>query len=546
VLIVEGSDLLRERLVAWVDSLPHATIAGQTGDRLQALELFHRHAPDIVLLDVELPEAAGLDLLTRFKKHQPQCRIIALTSCSFPELQRRCAQLGADQLHEKSTHFQPLSRLFSPNPPAEPPLETSVSKTPFPTRKPHHPTSAPCGSDLCHHEAAFRQKLIESDLLYQSLVQNLPQHVFRKDLHGRFTFANQPFCRSLGRDVSEILGRTDHDFFPAALAEKYRRDDLGVLTSGRQYMGEEENPQADGSLRHVSVIKTPLRDAQGAIVGLQGISWDITEMKYAQSRLQRAQRIETLGSLASGIAHDLNNILTPILMCAPLLRSETSPENRQLLTETIESAAQRATDMVRQLLSLARGREGSNLPVQFSRLIDDLARMARETFPRNLHIQTTCDPDLWPVTGDPTRLHQVLLNLCVNARDAMPNGGFLTLSADNLTVPDHPIPHTPPLAPGPYVHLQVADTGTGIPKAAQPHVFEWFFTTKIGTQGTGIGLATVLEIVKQHGGVITFSTTENQGTRFEIYLPATLHPSPLTSPTSPPPAPHPCPLDPTG
>lgn len=557
VLIVEGSDLLRERLVAWVNSIPNATIAGHTGDPRQALEIFHHHVPDIVLLDVELPQAAGLDLIAQFKRDHPRCQIIVLTSCSFPELQRRCTQLGADQLHEKSTNFHPLTRLFSPtapapvaNPHTDHPLPTSSLPSQAPSHTPTASNSNSCPSKPCSSEAAFRQQLMESDLLYQSLVQNLPQHVFRKDLHGRFTFANHPFCQSLGRAASDILGRTDHDFFPVELADKYRRDDLGVLTSGRNYMGEEHNPQADGTLRHVSVIKTPLRDAQGNIVGLQGISWDITEMKRAQANLQRAQRIETIGSLASGIAHDLNNILTPILMCAPLLRSATSPENHQLLVETIESSAQRATDMVRQLLSLARGHEASKLPVHFHRLIDDLARMARETFPRNLHINTTCNPDLWPVTGDPTRFHQVLLNLCVNARDAMPNGGFLTLSADNVTVPDHPLPHTPHLPPGPYVHLQVADTGTGIPKAAQPHVFEWFFTTKNGTQGTGIGLATVQDIVKQHGGVISFSTAENRGTCFDIYLPATPHStpltSPLTSPASPPPAPHPCPHDPTG
>lgn len=253
-----------------------------------------------------------------------------------------------------------------------------------------------------------------------------------------------------------------------------------------------------------------------------------------------------MGSLASGIAHDLNNVLTPILMCAPLLRSEISQENRQLLVETIESAAQRATDMVRQLLGFARGRESVKCPVHCTRLIHDLARMARDTFPRNLHITTSCDPDLWPVTGDPTRLHQVLLNLCINARDAMPNGGVLSLSAANLTLPDPSTTSPSPLAPGRYVHLQVADTGTGIPKAVQPHVFEWFFTTKSNHHGSGIGLATVLDIVKQHGGTITFSTVENHGTCFEIYLPVSPTPPPFTSPTSPPPAPHPCPPDPRG
>jgi CheY-like chemotaxis protein len=230
--------------------------------------------------------------------------------------------------------------------------------------------------------------------------------------------------------------------------------------------------------------------------------------------------MESIGSLASGIAHDLNNILTPIIMCAPLLKTEESAEIRKELAEMLESSANRAVGIVKQLLSFARGKEGQKQPIQIRHLVRDMAKLARETFPRDIRVQENCATDLWPVIADSTHIHQVLLNLCVNARDAMPDGGHLILRANNVVLDDHFVSMHPTASPGPHVRLEVQDTGTGIAESHQGHIFETFFTTKGEIGGTGLGLPTVQGIVKDHKGFVIFTTALGKGTTFIVHLPA--------------------------
>lgn len=234
---------------------------------------------------------------------------------------------------------------------------------------------------------------------------------------------------------------------------------------------------------------------------------------------QGARRMETLGRLACGIAHDLHNVLTPILLGIDTLKGDISSARSEHVLAMVESNARRIADLADQVLSFTHGMAGRRMTVNTAHLIHDVERTARETFPAVIETRTRIAPGLWPASGDPTQIHQVLLNLAVNARDAMEQGGTLTLSAANLTIDAATAGRTPGIAPGPFVALTVIDTGCGIPSHLVRKVFEPFFSTK-GGRGTGLGLSTVAEIVRAHGGILKVCSRVGKGTRITVCLPA--------------------------
>jgi nitrogen-specific signal transduction histidine kinase/ActR/RegA family two-component response regulator len=258
----------------------------------------------------------------------------------------------------------------------------------------------------------------------------------------------------------------------------------------------------------------------GRIVRVQGAVQDITERRSMERHLLRAQRMESIGTLAGGIAHDLNNVLSPILMSVDLLRMEELDHRRQQALRTIEASARRGADMVRQVLSFAQGIEGRRLKFDAGHLVADIAMIARETFPRHLRIETEVAHDLWSVMGDPTQIHQVLLNLCVNARDALTQGGRITLAARNETVVGPHPDISMEARPGRYVLLEVTDDGSGIAAELLDRIFEPFFTTKETGRGSGLGLSTSLAIIRSHGGFIVVKSRPGEGSTFRTYLPA--------------------------
>ena len=609
--------------------------------------------------------------------------------------------------------------------------------------------------------------LRNSESLYQSLVETLPVHVFCKDKEGRFIFGNNLFCRAMGKTLPDILGKTDADYFPPDLAGKYRRNDQEVMSSGKVWEDVEQYQTPEGERRHVHVLKVPLRDHAGELIGIQGLSWDVTahkraeeavrqseelfskvfralsvgvsvarlsdgqffevndaflqlfgfrreevvghtalelglwtdsqERKEAIARLQaegslknvegktrkksgefgdvlismelvemggekcilalftditerkraeerirqqaslldlaqdaiivrdlegriqfwnkaterlsgwtaeevigrkvtelvykdpmvfeaaqkqlrekgewagelhlvakggrevivysrwtlvrdaqgnpklllaintditdkkrleaqflRAQRMEGLGMLAGGIAHDLNNILAPILMASELIREEgVDAKEIPKMLNMIHVNAQRGADIVKQLLTFGRGAAGQRIIVQPRHLVKEMVKMAQETFPKNILVHPQIDDDLWSVMGDPTQIHQVLLNLCLNARDATPGGGTLTVAAENAMLDDHYAAQNPEAATGPYVLLKVSDSGIGIAPEIMDKIFDPFFTTKELGKGTGLGLSTVLGIAKSHGGFVKVYSEPGRGSTFSVYLPAT-------------------------
>ncbi|HZI38657.1 MAG TPA: ATP-binding protein, partial [Acidimicrobiia bacterium] len=267
-----------------------------------------------------------------------------------------------------------------------------------------------------------------------------------------------------------------------------------------------------------------LRDDAGHPRSVLAIKTDVTERKRLEMQHHRVQRMESLGALAGGLAHDLNNALTPVRMATELLQSQETDPSRLSMLDTVASGTQRATDMVRQILSFAVGGEGRRVPVDIAALLREVEQIANDTFLKTIRIVREDATDLLPVMGDPTQLNQVLINLCVNARDAMPRGGTLVLGAE---VVDAPPGHA--LPPGRYVRIRVEDDGQGMAPEILDHIFEPFYTTK--EYGTGLGLSTSAGIITSHGGSVSVESEPGKGTRFFVHLPvAAGAPSPGPTP----------------
>jgi PAS domain S-box-containing protein len=247
---------------------------------------------------------------------------------------------------------------------------------------------------------------------------------------------------------------------------------------------------------------------------------DISEKKRLEAQFLRAQRMESIGTLAGGIAHDLNNVLSPILTAVELLQMRLTDESSQRLLNILHANAVRGSEMIKQVLSFARGVEGDYITLQPTHLIKEIIKILADTLPKNIEITFSIVPDLWPVSGDATQLHQVLMNLCVNARDAMPHGGKLRIEAENIEIDEHYARMSVEAKPGKYVTVAVVDTGGGIPEQNLTKIFDPFFTTKEYGRGTGLGLSTVAGIVRSHGGFLNVYSEVGRGAQFKVYLPA--------------------------
>jgi PAS domain S-box-containing protein len=358
-----------------------------------------------------------------------------------------------------------------------------------------------------------------SQAKYRTLIENLEQNIFLKDEQYRFIAVNGVFCRQIGLSEAEIIGKTDFDFYPAHLAEKYRADDRQVLVEGKRLEQEEQN-FSDGQLRTVQVIKTPVKDDQGKIVGVLGIFWDVTEQRALEAQLRQAQKMEAVGQLAGGVAHDFNNLLTVILGNVSLVKAGLSADdaNGQLLSLT-EKAALRAAELTGKLLGFSRGTTLRLESTDLTASLEETVSLLRRTIDPRINLVINVPPQPWLVQADLGQINQVLMNLCLNARDAMPNGGRLSLDLCNVTLTAEAARLHLEARPGDFVRLRVRDTGEGIAEDILPRIFEPFFTTKGPGKGTGLGLAMVFGIIKQHQGWIECSSQLNVGTCFDIYLP---------------------------
>jgi two-component system cell cycle sensor histidine kinase/response regulator CckA len=265
---------------------------------------------------------------------------------------------------------------------------------------------------------------------------------------------------------------------------------------------------------------TLVHDGEGKPKSILVINTDITEKKKLESQLLRSQRMESIGTLAGGIAHDLNNMLTPIMLSLQMLKEKFKDEQSKKLLTILEKNSQRGADLIKQVLSFSRGLEGERNPLKVGHIITEVENIAKETFPRDIELRTDVPDDLFTISGDVTQLHQVIMNLCLNARDAMPGGGVLRITASNFFVGKNFVRMHTDAKVGSYIVITISDTGAGIPPEIINRIFEPFFTTKEHGKGTGLGLSTVLAIVKSHGGFINAYSEAGKGSAFSVYLPA--------------------------
>lgn len=339
------------------------------------------------------------------------------------------------------------------------------------------------------------------------------------DIEGRVTYWNQSANvlfgwsgeEGRGQQLQQLFGLFNQALIPDALREVQAQ---GAWTKELQVAAP------DGAIRHIVSRWTLVRDAENRPKSILLINTDVTEEKKLEAQLLRSQRLEGIGTLAGGIAHDLNNVLTPIIIAVNMLRENIADAESRHLLDVVEKSAQHGAGLVRQVLAFARGADGERAEIQPKLVIQDVITLLRETLPRAISLEMDVPGELRHVVADATQLSQVLMNLCVNARDAMVGGGQLRIAARNISVSDALAQSNPGAHPGPHVLLTVADSGSGIPRELIDRIFDPFFTTKVAGKGTGLGLSTVMGIVKAHGGFLQVQSEMGRGTEFSLFFPS--------------------------
>lgn len=383
------------------------------------------------------------------------------------------------------------------------------------------------------HREAERKLALEAR--YRELFQNANDVIYAHDLEGNVTALNKAGERLFGYSQAEALTRNIADVLSPEQMTRARELIQRVVSQGGLSSFQLEAVARDGRRLQLE-ISSWLVAQDGQPFAVQGIARDVTEKNKLEAQFLRSQRLENIGRLAGGIAHDLNNVLSPILMAVPVLRDEVKNEYSRSLLDSVESSAHRGANIIKQILTFSRGIEGQKTALQPRYLLKEIAKIIQETFPKDIQLRTKWTQDLWLVSGDATQLHQVLLNLCINARDAMPEGGTLALAAENIVLEGSPRTMMPGAQPGNYVLLTVSDTGEGIAPENIDKIFDPFFTTKPVGKGTGLGLSTVLGIVKSHGGCLDIQSKPGAGTVFKVCLPAVQSPAlPPAEPAAPKP-----------
>ncbi|MBL6766366.1 MAG: response regulator [Verrucomicrobiae bacterium] len=353
------------------------------------------------------------------------------------------------------------------------------------------------------------------------------------DMDDQVVYWNKGAEALYGWTCDEALGRNLHELLHGEISAPIEEARQVVRNRG-EWNGElrQKTKGDENSRRQVAVQSrwTLVTDDDGNPKSQLIINTDVTDRNLSESHFLRAQRLESLGALASGIAHDLNNMLAPIVLASQLLRLRVDDSEGQGWLDTLEGSTQRGANLVRQVLTFAKGEEGDRVELSVGHILSEVSAILRQTLDRSIEVKMTKEDKLWPVKGDPTLLHQVVMNLCVNARDVMPQGGRLHISAENVMLRETDREVSRGGRPGVHVLITVADSGPGIPPELQDRIFEPFFTTKERGRGSGLGLTTVQTIVKNHGGFVFVESERNKGCRFKVYLPA-LTSAPITRPT---------------
>ena len=364
------------------------------------------------------------------------------------------------------------------------------------------------------------RKLAEERIRQQAELLNKTQDaIIVCDLNFRIIYWNKGAETMYGWESAEIIGRHIAEIlFPDG--QKELDEVRAEFEDAEVWSSEVSRLSKDKAEIKVKARWTLVRGEHGQPDYILIVHTDITDQKRAEEHLLRAQRMESVGTLASGIAHDLNNILSPITMAVEMMQLEDLNSDMSRWTSMIRENAQRGADLVKQVLTFAKGMDGERVSVQVKHIIKDLIKVLGETLPKDIQVKFDIEPELWPVTADPTQIHQVLMNVCINARDAMPSGGTLSIIAENIEIDDNYAQINPDAKSGAYILLVIEDTGIGMKADVMSRIFDPFYTTKEVGKGTGLGLSTTHTIVKSHGGFLNVYSEPGRGSRFSIYLPA--------------------------
>ncbi|MBW4557696.1 MAG: response regulator [Trichormus sp. ATA11-4-KO1] len=456
--------------LAWVDTYAAAK------------EAIAHNNHDIYLVDYRLGIHNGLELLREAIANGCSSPMILLTGQGDWEIDLEAMKAGAADYLEKSQLNAPL-------------LERSI-------------------------RYAMERKQTEQKIREQAALLDIATDaIFVHDLDDPVLFWNKAAESLYGWKKEEAIGKKTQDLWHEK-NEPLLQAAFNYLMKNGSWEGELHQRTKSGKDIIVESRWTLVRDFGNKAKSILVVNTNITQKKQLEAQFLRTQRLESIGTLASGIAHDLNNVLAPILMTAQLLESKINDERSRQLLPILISNAKRGANLVKQVLSFTRGLEGERTLLQLKHLIIEVQQIIKETFPKSIEITTRMPQNLWTVSGDATQLHQVLMNLCVNARDAMPNGGTLKISAENLLVDENYTKMNIEAKVGSYVVITVIDTGIGIPPEILDRIFEPFFTTKELGKGTGLGLSTVLGIIKSHGGFVNVYSEQGKGSHFQVYLPA--------------------------
>ena len=449
---------------------------------------FASHAFDLVLCDYAVPGYNGFSALKFAREKSPEIPFILLSGT-----------LGEDQAVESlksgATDYLVKQRLTRLGPAIRRAMAEAAARR-----------------ERQQAEARLREQA--------ALLDKARDAILVCDSQQGITFWNAGAQRLYGWSPVEVLGKNLSQVLFGPEATTVQQVLEGVAACG-EWFGEQAQITRDGKTVTVQSHWTSMRDDTNTEASFLIINTDITEKKTLEAQYLRAQRLESIGILASGIAHDLNNVLSPILMGAQLLRMTIEDPQAKGPIDAIENSAQHGADLIKQILAFGRGVGGESVEIQLGHLIRDVQKMLRDTFPKSIDFQVKIPRDLWTIKAVSTQMHQVLMNLCVNARDAMlPAGGRLDVRAENVLIDEHYAGNRPDAKPGPYVMVTVGDTGSGMAPEVLQRIYDPFFTTKEVGKGTGLGLSTVMSIVKNHSGFIHVYSELDRGTRFRVYIPA--------------------------